>query len=150
VSSYLIRQAGAHDLDTDLMGATPGRLIIHVLSGIATQELKREDGRRFILRTSSSRIEVADDGGPRLLAERFRDGWQQRGRLSPSALASLDLLLAVDLDLAVQGASMAFDGRLYARCSLECWSATTCVRRPSFDRCAEHVAVCGACLEQEP
>jgi hypothetical protein len=150
VDSYLFHQATAHDLDLAFIGPKEGRLKVHVMGGSAVQELERTPEGRTVLRTSARRIELEDGEGARLLAEAADGRWVARAPVSPAAAASLAFLVAVDLDLAVQGASMVFEGKLYARCTLECATGVVCLRRSAFEECAEHVAVCGACLEQEP
>jgi hypothetical protein len=147
VDTYLVRRAGAHDLDVELAGAVRGRLVAHVVAGAAAQQIEREGMDPFTLRTSSELVEAEDAGGTFPVA-RFANGrWMQSTPAPRGISTSMQLLMAIDIDLAVQGASMVFGGKLYARCTLECWTAARC---PALDQCAGHIVICAACLEQEP
>jgi hypothetical protein len=70
----------------------------------------------------------------------------------PTATWSADvaLLLAVDIDMAVQGTSLVANGSEYVACTIECTSAAQCVPQWDAPVCAPHVVTCSACLEQEP
>jgi hypothetical protein len=151
VEGYQVLAADAHHLDVRWLGRTAGHLRVEVQGGSATQRLEAPE-EAFTLFTSRDRIAMDLDGTRRVLAERTGDGWVERERPARGASSDrwLPTLLAVDIDLAVQGTSMIFEGKVYAPCTGECIKAERCVRESPLPRCAAGVTTCGACLEQEP
>ena len=147
VQGYRVLRADAHNLELHLLGTRQARLQVEVRGGNALQRLQTVDGA-FTLWTSLDRITVEQQAAPFLAAERVDDGWIERAPIPPAAWPSLELLMAVDIDLAVQGTSMIFEGKQYAWCTLQCSNAARC--GPDLELCAESIVTRGACLEQEP
>ena len=148
VEGYDVVSASAHDLDVQLRSATPARLRIHTAEGETVQRL---DGPiAFALATSQSHLRLEVGGRPRLVAEKSGEAWLARDAIDPLAARAIELVLAIDIDLAAQGSSLVFGGSVLARCSETCEKATRCAGHFEADRCAPSIVLCGACLEQEP
>jgi hypothetical protein len=149
VSMFQVLRADAQNLDVVLEGRA-GRLEVRTAGGVSTQRLEISEAAPLILRTSWERVEVEIGEANQVLAERSGAVWMGRQPLAEGAQPLVALLLAMDIDLAVQGTSMAFQGRRYAWCTPACVSAERCARAGQLGTCGDQVATCGACLEQEP
>jgi hypothetical protein len=147
VDAYDVLEATKHDIDARLLGRTPGRLRIHSADGETTQQL--DGAAPLVLSTSRARIDLKMDGHS-LVAERSGDRWVSRGALDATAEAALRLMLAVDVDFAVQGSSTILGGTTFARCTEQCDKASRCAEHGGPAQCASNMVLCGACLEQEP
>jgi hypothetical protein len=148
IQAYDIVEASAHDLDVRIVGNPSGRLRVHSQGGATTQEL--DGAERFGLSTSRTRVAVRIGAVERTIAEQDDMGWHPIGPVNADAQRALGILLAIDVDLAVQGSSLVFGGTTFASCTDECDRATVCAAAFNASRCAPSVSVCGACLEQEP
>ena len=149
VTGYDIARADKADLDVSLEGLA-GRLRVQVLGDLVTQSLDLPGRSTFVLQTSADWIDVAANGARRRLAARQGADWLAGEPVAPEWLPRLALLLAVDTDLGVQGASMIRDGRAYVFCTWNCERATSCLDRGDLLPCAPALTTCAACLEQEP
>jgi hypothetical protein len=149
IEGYQILKDRPTELDLNLSGRPAAKLAVRILGGVTTQSIEREGGR-FGLRTSFDRVEVEENGRYRVAAERMVGGWKVHEGLGRVSTDWLAFLLAIDVDLAVQGTSMVFQGRRYAWCTLECERAAGCARQGTPLNCLEQLVTCGACLEQEP
>src|SRR5205814_10059880 len=113
-------------------------LHVHVMKAEALQQLEMGGGPPFVLGTSATAVEIGGTNASKVLAEVIGGGWVARAPTTPGEASKLSLLMAVDLDLAVQGSSMVFAGQLYAHCSLECSQAARCAGT-AMTACAAHV-----------
>lgn len=150
VAAFQVLRAGPRHLDLLLEGEGAGGLEVRVAGGNSIQRLELRGTPPLVLRTSWDRVQVEMAGSTQVLAERSGAVWVARERLAPAAQPLVTLLLALDIDLAVQGTSMAFQGRHYAWCTRMCAAAERCARQGRLETCGDAVATCGACLEQEP
>lgn len=150
VVAFEVVVANATHLDLVLEGSRAGHLKVETIGGSSTQRLALAGAMPIVLRTSWERVELEANGENRLLAERVGAKWTIRQPVPREALPVGSLLLALDIDLAVQGTSMIFRGRRYAFCTPACVAAERCIGVGTLDPlCAESIATCGACLEQE-
>jgi hypothetical protein len=148
-TAYEINKATADELDVTLVGRSPARLLATITQAESIQRLQRS-GEVFALRTSADRMQVEQGGRSRLLAERLGDRWFERAALDVAGRQNLGVILAADIDLAVQGTSMVFGGQRYVWCTLECVNSAACLRRGAEGLCAAGITTCAACLGQEP
>lgn len=150
VAAFQVLRAGPRHLDLLLEGELAGHLEVRAANGNATQRLEVGGAPPLVLRTSWERVTVEFVESTQVLAERTGTVWIAREPLAAAAGALVTLLLALDIDLAVQGTSMTFNGRRYAWCTPMCATAERCARGGRAEACGDAVATCGACLEQEP
>jgi hypothetical protein len=147
VTSYSVTHADARSLDVGLLGDRPARLAIRVEDLTTSQRLDRDASPPFILRTSPSRVAVSTGAREVLVMERVGSSWIDRQPLTGAERELVARLLAVDIDLAVQGSSMVFRGARYVGCTQACVAAARCAE---LTVCAESVVTCAGCLAQEP
>jgi hypothetical protein len=150
IFAYDIIHADPRNVDVLLDGRTSGRLRVEVRSAVVTQRFEEPDRPSFILQTSPNEIEARVAATTRVLAKKAASGWKIVAPPAAADTLKIATILAADVDLAVQGASMIWDGGQYAFCTWECVKAGACARKDSFEQCAAHVVICAACLEQEP
>jgi hypothetical protein len=149
ITQYALHRVEAHHLGVGLMGILSGDLTVDVFGGAATQHLALADRPPFDLETSKERVGVTD-GTRRFLMSKNGSAWTMAGPSESIDRSIMQLLMAVDVDLGVQGATMVFDGSLYAPCTVDCMFAEKCVGAARLATCASDVVTCAACLEQEP
>jgi hypothetical protein len=152
VQGYRVLRADAQFVDVRLVGPRGGRLTIHALPSHVEQRLVRDDGTTLGLVTDAQTIRVDVGTQSWVVARREGARWAPVEGTVPTATWSTDmtLVLAVDIDMAVQGTSLVASGSEYVACTIECTSAAECIPHWDASECAPHVMTCSACLEQEP
>jgi hypothetical protein len=150
IFAYDIIHADRKTLDVRLEGQTTGRLRVEVRGEVVTQRLEAAGRPPFVLQTSPDQLETREAATARVLARKAAGRWGIVDAPSAADTFTIAQILAADVDLAVQGASMIWDGGQYAFCTWECVKAGECIRKDSLEECAPRVVTCAACLEQEP
>ncbi len=148
IESYDVILCDRDDVNAIVHGLDVARLTVHAVRGEAKQVLESA-GTALVLRTGPNRIEVQGESSS-IVLERLSGAWLARDSMDAKTTALLATLLAIDVDMAVQGTSLVGNAQAYVPCTLRCESASACVIRGNLPSCAESIVTCGECLEQEP
>jgi len=77
--------------------------------------------------------------------------WRIRSTPERETMNVLRTIAAIDVDLAVQGSSLVYGGRVHTSCTLECMRAAECApRAATAPACIESIDLCGGCMVQAP
>lgn len=145
---YETLDADAHHVDAVVSGAWLARVHVDADGEVTTERLE-EAGRVTVLHATADALDLTVDGATHALARRRGDFWTTQA-LNPAARVPLASLLALDVDLAVQGSSIIWRGGAYVQCTLGCARAAACVARDLDAACARLSDDCAGCLEAAP
>jgi hypothetical protein len=148
VTGYRVLHDDPADLDVELVGERSGRLHAHGTPDRVEQRLDGAPQGPVEMAASAQEVSLRTDGAIMTVALRSGGRWRRGAGLTAAQTSALRMLMAVDVDLAVQGSSLILGGADYVQCTFACSAASSCT--PAWNEqgeaCARSVADCSSCM----